>query len=225
MTDYGRLSARLQFGTNSDLSFPDLDSHLQAYNCSPTKYQHMQVGTSTSEKIIPLTQFTTVTGIFIVNKSITAAEIIDIKYATKYGILSAAAAPNTITLAAAATGDTITDDGAHGTLKSTYHADIASHVKILGSLTAANNDIWELYHTAAIPTTNVLTLAADSGRSTKLTGDAANASITLEFINENKNQLPAGGMMLVSDTLSLTYGVKFISRSGTPEVDLYILGT
>jgi hypothetical protein len=223
MTDYGRFTGRVQFGQNSDLSFPELDSHVLSFNMSASKYKRDQIGLSTASTYISTTGLASSLGMMFVNKSTTAGETIIVTYYNDNGVWSAAAAPNTCTMTASAVNDTLTDDGSSGLFLTTYRAAYSTAVYVSGSTGAVNNGQKEIKSAAA----SVITLASNAGYAQHITTDNACATATLRFLTKKYLMLPVGSFaILPTNNLYLTStSIIAISLAGTPELDVYIFGT
>jgi hypothetical protein len=136
-------------------------------------------------------------------------------------------AGDTCTITASAIAATIKSNADSCAFDTTGLGNLANLVEITGSATSANNSQW---HVASV-THDTITVLENNGSTYKLTTDSANASITLKLLQTTLIGVSANSHIVIDSasqirtTVGAGFGVYLKSESGTPEVDIYILGT
>jgi hypothetical protein len=213
MANYGRIQVAAEVASTSDYRSKIINLPESIFaNATPTKQMLLSPVLSTAALTIDLGVFTSILAMAIVNRSATAAEVVD---ATWFHQKWTAA--GNIDIAQVATGDTVTDNGASFASFVTLGAVAGDFVRITDAAAAGNNAAWAIQTVAA----EVLTLVAQS----TLTIAAADA-VTLSCERRNTQGIAASnGLLIVTDNVVPAGDLVLTSESGTPSVDVFIFGT
>tara|TARA_R100000700_G_C3156149_1_gene133365 strand:+ start:87 stop:722 length:636 start_codon:yes stop_codon:yes gene_type:complete len=211
MADYAKLHVKGLFSKNSDYSDPKVSMAPAAYALTPDEYLHLEIEADTGGTTINLSHFSSITAVIIKNNDAS-----DTVRAVWYNARGSASYNNLLTFADAATGDTITEDGA-GTnfTDSTVDVVAGGYVRLTGATDAANNSTFLVSSTTA----TAITLAL----SETLTARDDTATVVVYSQEKNSQKIAAGGFLVVSDIvpeegLSLT-------ASSACECEVFIVGT
>ena len=211
MADYAKLEVSGAYSKNSDYSSPKVNLSLGNFNLTPDEYIHLEIEADTGGTTVSLSHLSSITAVIIKNNDTS-----DTIRAVWYNARGSASYANLLTFADAATGDTITEDGA-GTNFTATTVDVVKggYVRITGATDAANNSTFLVSSTTA----TAVTVAP----SETLTARDATATVTVFSQEKNSQKIAAGGFLIVSDIvpeegLSLT-------ASSACECEVFIVGT
>ena len=211
MADYAKLEVSGAYSKNSDYSSPKVKLSLGNFNLTPDEYIHLEIEADTGGTTVSLSHLSSITAVIIKNNDTS-----DTIRAVWYNARGSASYANLLTFADAATGDTITEDGA-GTNFTATTVDVVKggYVRITGATDAANNSTFLVSSTTA----TAVTVAP----SETLTARDDTATVTIYSQEKNSQKIAAGGFLIVSDIvpeegLSLT-------ASSACECEVFIVGT
>tara|TARA_R100000664_G_scaffold29932_1_gene42137 strand:+ start:718 stop:1353 length:636 start_codon:yes stop_codon:yes gene_type:complete len=211
MTDYAKLEVSGAYSKNSDYSSPKVKLALGNFNLTPDEYVHLEIEADTSGTTINLSHLSSITAVIIKNNDAS-----DTVRAVWYNARGSASYANLLTFADAATGDTITEDGA-GTNFNAAAIDVVKggYVRITGATDAANNSTFLV--------SSVTETAVTVAPSETLAARDDTATVTIYSQEKNSQKIAAGGFLVVSDIvpeegLSLT-------ASAACECEVFIVGT
>ena len=211
MTDYAKLEVSGAYSKNSDYSSPKVKLALGNFNLTPDEYVHLEIEADTGGTTINLSHLSSITAVIIKNNDAS-----DTVRAVWYNARGSASYANLLTFADAATGDTITEDGA-GTNFDATAIDVVKggYVRITGATDAANNSTFLV--------SSVATSAVTVAPSETLAARDDTATVTIYSQEKNSQKIAAGGFLVVSDIvpeegLSLT-------ASSACECEVFIVGT
>jgi len=212
MTDYAKVRVSLVYSASSDYSDPKIDTLLADLALTPDEIRYAHLDLSTTAQTLDLGHYGSITAIIIKNLSATAAEI---ARAAWYTILGEQAAGSYSF--ANANPDTIADDNTNGTFV-TNLAKKGRIVRVTHTDAVTTNDGTYLIDIAAV---DLLTLSATDALST----NSADLTAQLSFESFNEEQIPAGGFLVITGDIQPAGDLVLDCESGTPEVEVYILGT
>ena len=179
---------------------------------TPTKHFMATFMPTTAGLTIDLGMFTTILGMVIVNRSATAAEVVD---ATWYHIKGTKIASANHSYA-----DNDPDEIADaGNAFLTSGAETGGYCRATGSATADHNGVFLIQSAAA----GILVLP----NAVAITG-GADAAVAFSFERKNTQGIPANtndGMLVVTDNVQPAGDLLLTSESGTPAVDVLVFGT
>ena len=215
MPQWERVRLVLEDSDNSTYAKARTFGSVQSFTSQDEVLVRHRIEASTTGITFDLGNWTTINGIMVENLSTTAAETVDIEFYVPRGSQT-----DTVTFAQAATGDTITDDSAAGTMV-TNGSRAGSYVRITAAATAANNATWLIRSS----TTNAVTLVTES----TLTADAADA-VVLYFEDRCTLQVPAAAsnesaILVVGGPVTPEQDLLLTSASGTPACLVTVFGT
>lgn len=213
MPVWARYRMLLEHATNSTFARATQLANLQTFNSQDEVVLQATIEAATGGVTFELGNFTTINCMFLENLDTT--NFILAQFFTLRGTQA-----DTVTFAQAATGDTITDDSAAGTMI-TNGSRAGSYVRITDAATAANNATFLIRST----TTNVITLVATN----TVTADAADV-VGLSFEERNEVRLAAAAssevsMLYVPGRVVPEQDLLLTSGAGTPACRITILGT
>lgn len=213
MTNYARIRVVPEIASTSDYrSNLTRLSEIIFENATPTKHMALSVLPPTTGLTIDLSAFTTILGMVLVNRSATAAEVVDAQWWHQKWT-----ANGNVDITQVATGDTVADNGASFSSFVTLGAVAGDYVRISDAVAAANNAAWLIQTVAA----DTLTLVAQS----TLTAAVADA-VTLSCERRNTQGIPASdGLLVITDNVVPGADLILTSESGAPAVDVLIFGT
>ena len=210
MADYSKIEVS---GTFADSSTSAVKASFSpaSLELTPDEYMRLQIEADTGGTTVSLSHFSSVTAVLIKN-----TDASDTIRAGWYNARGNASYANLLTFADAATGDTITEDGA-GTNFTATTVDVVKggYVRITGATDAANNSTFLVSSTTA----NAVTVAP----SETLAARDDTATVTIFSQEKNSQKIAAGGFLVLSDVvpeegLSLT-------ASSAGECEIFIVGT
>ena len=210
MADYSKIEVS---GTFADSSTSAVKASFSpaSLELTPDEYMRLQIEADTGGTTVSLSHFSSVTAVLIKN-----TDASDTIRAVWYNARGNASYANLLTFADAATGDTITEDGA-GTNFTATTVDVVAggYVRLTGATDAANNSTFLVSSTTATAVTLALSEA--------LTARDDTATVVVYSQEKNSQKIAAGGFLVLSDVvpeegLSLT-------ASSACECEVFIIGT
>jgi hypothetical protein len=184
---------------------------------TPDECWRYHVELSTSATTIDLAPFASITAILIVNRSTTAAETVLAQWYHQQGSQTTETGTSGITFAQAATGDTVVDEDGNTTFV-TNGAVVGDWLRVTSS---ASND--GAYALRTVTDGDNLALVVES---TVTAETDTTVGIVLSFEHRNKQGITASnGQLLITDNIVPAGDLVLTADSGTPEVDVYVVGS
>lgn len=212
MTDYVKASLNFKLSTNSDYESPEEDFQVDAAE-QPGEKLIFKGEVSTTALTLDLGQFTSITSMVIRNRSSTAAETVLVTWFHAQGSQGA----DDFDLAANDTPETITDNSANGTMVTNGAVD-GGWVRLASAEDSGNDGVYLIGDAAA----DVLTLGAGTALTTDNSQDT---TVTLAFEHKNYHAVAAGGYLRIDDNIVPAGDLVLTADSGTPHVEVYVLGS
>jgi len=221
MTYYGKLTTRGYLGANSDYSMPEVDTKTEEHALTPTIYLHQRLHLSTDESTVELGNFTTITGLLVINHSTTAAEIVRARWMAALGTIQAAVGA-TLDFATAATYNSITR-GTTG-FNTSETAPQNGLLVVSSAVDAGNDGNWIVTGMGTSAVTNdILYLDRRAGA---MTANAADDAALLTFYGACVQPVAAsGGQLVLTSNILISDDLHLAAVTGTPEVEIFIVGS
>ena len=210
MADYSKIDVSGIFAASSTTAASTAFSPA-SLELTPDEYMKLQIEADTGGTTISLSHFSSITAVLVKN-----ADSSDTVRAVWYNARGSASYANLLTFADAATGDTITEDGA-GTNFTATTVDVVKggYVRITGATDAANNSTFLVSSTTA----TAVTVAP----SETLTARDDTATVVIYSQEKNSQKIAAGGFLVVSDIVP-EEGL-LLTASSACECEIFIIGT
>ncbi len=209
MSDFCKLILKALYSENSDYSDPAVDLGALKLALTPAVYLHQVIPVGTTAETLDLSAFTTITAMVLYNKSATAAEVVDATWFHQKGSRAAGnlaavdGNPDTFTSAA---NDFLTSGASTG-----------GWVRVASAEDTANDGTYLIQLAAA----GTITLYSTAALTANLDDDTA----VLYFERKNIQGIPAGGLLVVTDNVVPAGDLVLLSESGTPELEILVIGS
>jgi len=212
MSDYGKLQVRMRYSRNSDMTEPDADTRQIAEDSTPSQFSHRFIEATTTALTLDLSMFSSIERILMWNRSSTSGEHVMATWFEQHG--SQAAGDFDL---GDDNPDTILDNGGNTTFITNEAVD-GGYVRIASAEDAANDGA---YLISQVVDGDNLTLAPGAS----LTNNVQDTTATLSFEAKNKARVPTQGVVIVGGSVVPAGDLVIEADSGTPSVEILILGT
>ena len=225
MSKYGKATVRSMVAESLDVNTPSADTQEVEFISTPDLYRHEHVKVPTTGLIVDLSEYTTIYSLLVVNKATGSGQ--EIRVDMDVLLKSVAAGDLAFARGTGGASDTITD---------TLGGSFATKGRIGGMVyvdnsenTGENNGPYVITNISG-NSNEILSVAPYASGGNNIVIHAHDTTATLAFVVRCSHNVPINnGQLLVSEDVSeaLALASKQIvlySQSGTPEVEIFVVG-